>query len=209
MVWLEATNIINTCLIFNFSGQAKIDTFAIDFKSLLSEQRRYDVVMVNKYRLSLEAVRLHSNDFPYWQHRKSTGRPPVHERDLLIAFLVRQLFDATFRETEGLLVMLAEYFDLEYVPDHSVLCKKNASHSLAGLVEEVLLVRAGATARTYGRGRHRRFRLQRPEAVVAGDGLRRQSQPGLGQDPRGYRSGPVLRAELLPDRVYVLSKMIE
>ena len=83
--------------------------------------------MVNKYRLSLEAVRLHSNDFPYWQHRKSTGRRPVHERDLLIAFLVRQLFDATFRETEGLLVMLAGYFDLEYVPDHSVLCKKNAS----------------------------------------------------------------------------------
>ena len=124
---MEATNIIIPAGIFNFSGQAKIDTFAIDMESLLSEQRRYDVVMVNKYRLSLEAVRLHSNDFPFWQHRKGTGRPPVHERDLLIAFLVRQLFDATFRETEGLLVMLAEYFDLEYVPDHSVLCKKNAS----------------------------------------------------------------------------------
>ncbi|MCX6652814.1 MAG: transposase, partial [Methanomassiliicoccales archaeon] len=44
-----------------------------------------------------------------------------------IAFLVRQLFDATFRETEGLLTMLAVYFELDDVPDHSVMCKKNAS----------------------------------------------------------------------------------
>ena len=113
--------------IFNFSGQAKVDTFAIDLDSLLSEQRGYDEVMVNKYRLSLEAIRKHANEFAYWQRRRSTGRPPVHERDLMIAFLVRQLFDATFRETEGLLVLLAEYFDLEDVPDHSVLCRKNSS----------------------------------------------------------------------------------
>jgi len=114
--------------IFNFTGQAKVDTFAIDLDSLLSEQRGYDEVMVNKYRLSLEAIRKHANEFAYWQRRRSTGRPPVHERDLMIAFLVRQLFDATFRETEGLLVLLADYFDLEYAPDHSVLCRKNASH---------------------------------------------------------------------------------
>jgi transposase len=113
--------------IFNFTGQAKVDTFAIDLDSLLTEQRTYDAAMVNKYRLSLEAIRLHANEFSFWQRRKSTGRPPVLERDLLIAFLVRQLFDATFRETEGLLMMLAEYFDLDDVPDHSVLCKKNAS----------------------------------------------------------------------------------
>ena len=81
--------------------------------SLLSEQRAYDVAMVNKYRLSLEAIRKYANEFSFWQRQKSTGRPPVHERDLLIAFLVRQLFDATFRETEGLLVMLAEYFELK------------------------------------------------------------------------------------------------
>ena len=83
--------------------------------------------MVNKYRLSLEAIRTYANEFSFWQRQKSTGRPPVLERDLLIAFLVRQLFDATFRETEGLLMMLAEYFELSDVPDHSVLCKKNSS----------------------------------------------------------------------------------
>lgn len=124
---MAATDIVIPAGIFNFIGQAKVDTFAIDLDSLLVEQRAYDAVMVNKYRLSLEAIRLHANEFSYWQRRKSTGRPPVRERDLLIAFLVRQLFDATFRETEGLLTMLTVYFELDDVPDHSVLCKKNAS----------------------------------------------------------------------------------
>ncbi len=113
--------------IFNFAGQAKVDTFAIDLGSLLGEQRGYDEVMVNKYRLSLEAIRKHADEFAYWQRRRGTGRPPVRERDLMVAFLVRQLFDATFRETEGLLVLLAEYFSLDAIPDHSVLCRKNAS----------------------------------------------------------------------------------
>jgi transposase len=124
---LVATNIVIPAGIFNFCGQTKVDTFAIDLDSLLNEQRAYDTAMVNKYRLSLEAIRLHANEFSYWQRRKNTGRPPVCERDLLIAFLVRQLFNATFRETEGLLTMLADYFDLDDVPDHSVLCKKNAN----------------------------------------------------------------------------------
>jgi hypothetical protein len=71
--------------IFNFTGQAKVDTFAIDLASLL-EQRAYDAVMVNKYRLALEAIRSHANEFSFWQRQKSTGRPPVLERDLLVAF---------------------------------------------------------------------------------------------------------------------------
>ena len=61
----------------------------------------YDDLMVNKYRMSLEAIRKHANEFAYWQRRRGTGRLPVPERDLLIAFQVRQLFDTTFRETEG------------------------------------------------------------------------------------------------------------
>jgi len=124
---LAATDIVIPARIFNFIGQAKVDTFAIDLDSLLIEQRAYDAVMVNKYRLSLEAIRLHANEFSYWQRRQRSGRPAVPERDLLIAFLVRQLFDATFRGTEGLLILLADYFELEMIPDHSVLCRKNAS----------------------------------------------------------------------------------
>ncbi len=124
---LGATNVLMPTGIFNFTGQAKVDTFVIDLASLLNERRAYDEAMVNKYRLSLEAIRTYANEFSFWQRQKSTGRPPVLERDLLIAFLVRQLFDATFRETEGLMTMLADYFELSDVPDHSVLCKKNSS----------------------------------------------------------------------------------
>ena len=63
---LEATEVIMPAEIFNFTGQAKLDTFAIDLDSLLNEQRAYDEVMVNKYRLSLEAIRYHANEFAYW-----------------------------------------------------------------------------------------------------------------------------------------------
>jgi hypothetical protein len=51
--------------IFNFTGQAKVDTFAIDLDLLLNEQRAYDEMMVNKYRLSLEAIRTHADEFAY------------------------------------------------------------------------------------------------------------------------------------------------
>jgi hypothetical protein len=102
--------------VFNFAGQTKVDTFGIDLRAIVED---YDEVMIHNYRISLEAIRKHVDDFSFWQHRQRTGRPPVRERDLMIAFLVRQLFDATFRETEGLLILLANYFELETVPDHS------------------------------------------------------------------------------------------
>jgi hypothetical protein len=112
--------------VFNFTSQAKVDTFGIDFRAMI-DLDDYDELMVNRYRLSLEAIRKHADEFSFWQHRRNAGRPPMSERDLLVAFLVRQLLDATFRETKGLLVLLADYFELDRVPDYSVLCRKNAS----------------------------------------------------------------------------------
>jgi hypothetical protein len=49
----------------------------------------------------------------------------VRERDLLVAFLLKQLFNATFRQLKGLLELLREYFVLECVPHHTVLSRKN------------------------------------------------------------------------------------
>lgn len=66
---LEATDVLMPTEIFNLYGQAMVDTFTIDLHSLLSEQRAYDKAMVNKYRLSLEAIRQHANEFAYWQRR--------------------------------------------------------------------------------------------------------------------------------------------
>lgn len=124
---LVATNNIIPTKVFNFTGQTKVDTYLIDLDSLLDDQRMYDEVMVNKVRLAFEAIRFYADKFPYWQRHRLTGRPPTEERSLLVAFLVHQLFDLTFRETEGLLILLADYFRMDRVPDHSVLCRKNAS----------------------------------------------------------------------------------
>lgn len=123
---MVATELIMPAEVFKFAGQAKVDTYGIDLRTMIDDED-YDGLMVNRYRLSLEAIRKYADEFSFWQRQRSTGRPPVRERDLLVAFLVRQLFDATFRETEGLLVLLAEYFELDRVPDYSVLCRKNAS----------------------------------------------------------------------------------
>ncbi|MBE0518850.1 MAG: transposase [Thermoplasmata archaeon] len=124
---MEATDVIIPEQVFKFTGQTKVDTYLIDLNSLLIEQRMYDEVMINKVRLAFEAIRSYADNFPFWQRHRWTGRPPTEERTLLSAFLVRQLFDLTFRETEGLLRMLADYFRMDRVPDHSVLCRKNAS----------------------------------------------------------------------------------
>jgi len=122
---MYATEIVMPSEIFNFSGQSKIDTFSLD--QLVHELVGYDEIMVNRIRLCLEAIRVHADTFPYWQRRKRTGRPPIRERTFLIAFLLRQLFDATFRDTEGLLRLLDDYFDIDHIPDHTSLVMKNRS----------------------------------------------------------------------------------
>jgi len=122
---MYATELVMPSEIFNFSGQSKIDTFSLD--QLIPELVGYDEIMVNRIHLCLEAIRAHADEFPYWQHKRWTGRPPTSERTLLVAFLVRQLFDATFRDTEGLMILLTDYFDISRVPDHTVLSRKNRS----------------------------------------------------------------------------------
>ena len=106
---------------FNFAGQSRIDMFSIDVDSLLPGLCIYDDIMVDRVRLRIEAIRKHSDSSSIWQYRRLTGRLPTSERTLLIAFLLRQLFKATFRDTKGMLSLLAEYFEINRVPDHSVL----------------------------------------------------------------------------------------
>ena len=148
VVWLEATNIIIPAQVFKFTGQTKVDTYLIDLDLLLAEQQMYDEVMINKVRLAFEAIRFYADNFPYWQRHQLTGRPPTEERSLLAAFLVRQLFDLTFRETEGLLRMLAEYFSLDKVPDHTVLCPQECQLTLVGTLEEVPRLRRELASET-------------------------------------------------------------
>jgi transposase len=87
----------------------------------------YSNWLVQELHLTMQRVRDLADSFPFYQRRKDTGRPPASERDLMVCYLVRQIFNATFRQTQGLLNYLADYFDIQTIPDHTVLSKYNRS----------------------------------------------------------------------------------
>ncbi len=111
---LVATVVEITSDIFKFDGQSRLDTFSIDLG-------RCSEVKAHRLQLALEAIRKNVNGFPFWQRRKRVGRPSSEERTIMIGFLIQQLFRTTFRDTECLLNMLSWYFQIDRVPDHSVL----------------------------------------------------------------------------------------
>ena len=121
--------------VFKFSGQAHLDTFALELERVAVDLDRYDDVAVNSLRLSLEAIRKRTDDFAYWQRQRRMGRPAYEERTLLVSFLVQQLLGLTFRETEGVLRMVRSYYRLERVPDHSTLSRKLSSKRWTTVLE--------------------------------------------------------------------------
>ena len=62
---MVATNIIIPAQVFKFTGQTKVGTYLIDIDSLLSEQRMYDEVMINKVTLAFEAIWFYADRFPF------------------------------------------------------------------------------------------------------------------------------------------------
>jgi len=83
--------------IFSFSGQSGIDTWALKNEIEVSGCARYSRWLVRDLHLTMQRIRDLADRFPFWQRRRRTGRPPVRERDLMIGFLLRQLFDATLK----------------------------------------------------------------------------------------------------------------
>jgi len=123
---VNATDILIDEEVFRFTGQSSIDTWSLR-DHLVSSSSRYSRWLVADIHLTMQRIKELADSFPFWQRRKSTGRRPVSERDLMIAFLVRQLFNATFRQLQALLELLQEYFALDRVPHHTVLSRKNRS----------------------------------------------------------------------------------
>lgn len=150
---MVATIIEMPSCVFKFCGQSHLDTFELDLVAV--DFDRYDDMAINSLRLSLEAIRKQADTFSFWQRRGRTGRPPTEERTLLIAFLLQQLMDLTFRETEGMLAMVRDYYHLDDVPDHSTLCRKLSSKRWAVVLERFFA--------------HVLEPLPRREAVVATD----------------------------------------
>ena len=113
--------------VFKFYGQVHLDTYALDVD-------RYDDVAVNSLRLSLEAIRKQADSFASWQRTNKRSRP-ANERTILVAFLVQQLLDLMFRETEGILSLFRSYYGIDRVPDHSTLSRKLSSKRWTTVLE--------------------------------------------------------------------------
>jgi len=125
---LAATIIEMPREVFKFDGQTHVDNFTLDLTAP-SE------VEAHRLRLALEAIRRHVDGFPFWQRRKRAGRPSTDERTILISFLLQQLFHTTFRDVEGLLHLLREYYHINRIPDHSSLCRAISSSRWTCLLE--------------------------------------------------------------------------
>jgi hypothetical protein len=67
----------------------------------------------------MQKIKELTDNFSFWQRIKDTGRPPIRERDLLIAFLLRQFFNTTFRYLVGIMKFLIQH--------HTVLFRYNRS----------------------------------------------------------------------------------
>jgi transposase len=132
---MTATEIEIPRSVFSFSGQMHIDTFSVQFEKVPIDFDRYDDLAIHGFRLAMEAIRLHADEFSYWQRRRPVGRPACEERVVLIAFLIQQLMDLTFRQTEGMLAMMQDYYSIESVPDHSTLCRKIQSGRFAVVLD--------------------------------------------------------------------------
>jgi len=113
--------------VFKFSGQTNVDTWSLKDNPAVSAVARYSKWLVNDLHLSMQRIKDLADSFPFWQHRKRTGRPPVSERDLIIGYLLRQFFNLTFRQTQGLMECFKEYFRFVTIPTHTVLSRKNRS----------------------------------------------------------------------------------
>jgi hypothetical protein len=57
----------------------------------------YSNSLMGELHLTMQRIRDLANVFPFYQRRKDTGPPPMSERDLMVCFLVLQVFNATFR----------------------------------------------------------------------------------------------------------------
>lgn len=124
---MNSAETYNAEAVFKFSGQSNVDTWSLKNDPAVSELAMYSRWLINDLHLSMQRIKDLADSFPFWQRKKQTGRPPACERDLLIGFLLRQFFDVTFRQAQGLMESFKEYFEFQKVPTHTVLSRKNRS----------------------------------------------------------------------------------
>lgn len=124
---MAPTDVIIPSEVFNFTGQSTIDTWNLIGRFQAKGWGGYDRWSREEIALVMQRIKELADSFPFWQRRKETGRKPIPERDLLIAYLLKQFFNATFRRIAGLMLLFNDYFKFEKNPHHSVLSKYNRS----------------------------------------------------------------------------------
>lgn len=111
--------------VFNFFGQSELDTWQLKNSFEEAGWARYSEWLVNELPFCLQRIKDLSEIFPFWQRKSKNGRPSVSEKVLFIAFLVKEFFRATFRQTEAILRIFKGFFQIQTIPDHTTLSRKN------------------------------------------------------------------------------------
>lgn len=124
--------------IFRFSGQSVLETWSI--RDLLDGDdgwRHYETFLGHEPELAFQRIRELADQFPTYQHFAPTGRPPINERTVVIALLLKQFLDTTFARLESYLRMLSSFFRIDAPPDSKTLSRKNRSRRVQRLLERL------------------------------------------------------------------------
>lgn len=111
--------------VFSFSGQTDFDTWNLRNTFEDFGPGVYSDWLVDELPFCLQRIKDLVYAFPLWQHHARTGRPPAKERYLMIGYLIKQFFQATYRQTKAWLYLLKDFFGIQKVPDHTTLSLKN------------------------------------------------------------------------------------
>lgn len=120
---------------FHFSGQSRLDAWTL--RDLFQAQgwAAYDRFLSHEPELCLQRIRELIEAFPTYQRFARTGRKPYVERVHLLAAMLKQFFDVSYRSLESHLRLLAEFFGLEKAPDGNTLSAKNRTRRFTKLLK--------------------------------------------------------------------------
>jgi transposase len=124
---MQSTEIVMPQHIFKFSGQTDLNVYPAAERAVSEIGLTYSKELVHEIPRFFLQIKSLVGQFPFWCHEKGMGRPRTSEATLLIGFLLRQYFDLPFRQTEGMLLVTSNYFEIEHVPDFTVFSRSNNS----------------------------------------------------------------------------------
>lgn len=121
--------------VFEFSGQTELATWTLTEHFDQEGWTRYEAFLTHEPVLCFQRIRDLADAFPTYQRFPETGRRPIRERTHIIAMLVKQFLDATYRELRGWLLLLRDFFGIPHVPGASTMSEKNRTKRFTRLLD--------------------------------------------------------------------------